>query len=110
MELTATGARTMVMNLYLVNRGELFGVANVKRALVRRGYAVSAVRCAAKPSVDAPLTWYSITSAKTQPAVFMTREMCGVDRCEVFGLLLNERPPEMTQKDRALYTDHCSTP
>jgi len=110
MELTATGARTMVQSIYLVNRGELIGVPNVRRALVRRGYSISAVRCPVKPSSEAPITWYSITSANTQPAVFMTRDICGAAGCEVYGLLLEERPPEMTQKDRSLYTDHCPTP
>jgi hypothetical protein len=108
LDVLATGARTMVVNFHFRNDAEPFGEDAVRDAFKRQGFTLELVRCPSKQSPAASMAWHKLSGPKKRTAFLQTRKMCGKKACEGFDLLLGEQLPEMTPRERALYTEQCS--
>jgi hypothetical protein len=104
----ATGARTMVTNVYFRNDGAPLGEAAALAGLQRAGLALELVRCPIKASPAAGSKWWRIEGAGKQPAWFRMQTSCDGAKCEEFALLLGEKLPSMTPQESRLYTDRCT--
>jgi hypothetical protein len=103
----ATGARTMVMNVYFRNVGTSpVGAAAVASALRRQGYTLQAVRCPLK-GVAACTQWWRITGRDRRPAFWNSQTDCNGRKCESYALLLDTTLPSLTPEQQRLYTDRC---
>jgi hypothetical protein len=105
---TATGVRTMVMNVYFRNRGAAIGEAAVLAALTRSDLALELVRCPIKASTAAGAKWWSVKAPGKRPAWFHSQTVCDGAKCEGYSLLLGEALPSMTPQEQRLYTDRCA--
>ncbi len=108
MSVTATGARTMVMNLYFRNTGAPLGEAAALAALKRAGLAPELGRCPIKASAAAGSKWWQVKGAGKQAAWLRLRTSCDGVKCEEFALLLGEKLPSLTPQESRLYTDRCA--
>lgn len=105
----ATGARTMVMNVYLRNAGQgPVGEPKVLAALQRAGFSLDLARCPVKGSADAGNQWWRIEAPGKRPAFFNSQTSCNGRRCESYALLLAETLPTLTPDQQRLYTDRCT--
>jgi hypothetical protein len=108
MSVMATGARTMVMNVYFRNTGAPLGEPAALAALKRVGLALELGRCPIKPSLAAGTKWWQVKGAGKQGAWLRSRSSCDGAKCEEFALLLGEKLPSMTPQESRLYTDRCA--
>lgn len=107
-DVSATGARTMVTNAYFHNRGAAIGEAALLDALRRRGFALELVRCPLRDARGAGDRWWAMTAPGRQPALLHLRTTCDGAPCEAFALLLGDRWPTLTPRDQLRYTDRCA--
>lgn len=105
----ATGARTMVVNVYLRNVGQApVGEPKVLGALQRAGFALDLARCPIKGSAGAGNQWWRIEAPGKRPAFFNSQTNCNGKQCEGYALLLAETLPTLTPEQQRLYTDRCT--
>jgi hypothetical protein len=107
-DVTATGARTMVTNVYFRNAGAPLGEAAVLAALKRAGLGSDLARCPIKGSATAGNKWWQIKGAGREAAWLRLRTSCEGAKCEEFGLLLGAKLPSLTPQESRLYTDRCA--
>jgi hypothetical protein len=103
----ATGARTMVMNVYFRNVGAPQGDAIAFEALKHMGYTAELVRCPVKGAVAAD-RWWRISGPGKRPAVLQTQTSCNGKPCEGYALLLDGTLPSLLPQQRGQYTDRCA--
>ncbi|MEZ5603164.1 MAG: hypothetical protein R3E41_02880 [Burkholderiaceae bacterium] len=107
-EVRATGARTMVGNVYFVHRGAAFGEAAILAALQRRGFVFELARCPLGDVRAGGDRWWTIKAPGRQSAVLQTGTRCDGATCEAFALLLGDRLPSLAPRERQHYTDRCT--
>jgi len=105
----ATGARTMVVNVYFRNVGKSpVGEPAVVGALQRQGFSLDLARCPLKGAAGAGNKWWRIQGPNKRTAFFNSQTNCNGTKCEGYALLLGETLPTMTPQQQGLYTDRCS--
>lgn len=107
--IVATGARTMVTNVYFRNVGAPLGDGAVIAPLERLGIHAELLRCpiGAKAGGD---RWWRISGAGKRAAVLQSQTTCNGKRCEGYALLLDGALASMSPQDRTHYTDRCTGP
>jgi hypothetical protein len=105
----ATGARTMVVNVYFRNVGAApMGETAALDALRRHGFSLEIARCPVKGAAGAGNTWWHIKGPKKDPAWFNSQVDCNGKKCEGYALLLGQSLPTLTPQQQHLYTDRCT--
>ena len=85
----ATGARTMVVNIYFRNVGKSpVGEPAVVGALQRQGFRLDLARCPIKGAAGAGNKWWRIQGPNKRTAFFNSQTDCNGSRCEGYALLL----------------------
>jgi hypothetical protein len=108
LNVTATGARTMVVNVYFRTAGAPVGEAAMLAALTRAGLTTELARCPIKPSPAAGSKWWQVKGAGKQGAWLRLRTSCDGAKCEELALQLPAKLPSMTPQESRLYTDRCA--
>ncbi len=105
----ATGARTIVNNLYLRNAGPPFGEAAVVSGLKAAGFSAELARC---PVAGAPggTNWYRLSSGSTGPGVVSIQTSCAGKPCEGFVLTRGGGLPALQPAQMRLYSEQCGAP
>ncbi len=105
----ATGARTMVVNVYFRNVGKTpVGETAVIAAMQRHGFTLDLARCPINGAAGAGSKWWRIQLPGKRPAYFNSQTDCNGSKCEGYALLLGETLPTMTPQQQRLYTDNCN--
>jgi hypothetical protein len=105
----ATGARTMVVNVYLRNVGQAqVGEPKVLAALQRKGFSLDLARCPIKGSAGAGNQWWLLKGPGKRPAFFNSQTNCNGKPCEGYAVLLDSKLPTLTPEQQRLYTDSCT--
>lgn len=105
----ATGARTMVVNVYFRNVGTSpVGEPAVVAALKADGFSLELARCPFQGAAAAGNKWWRIESHGKRPAFLNAQTDCNGKKCEGYALLLGETLPTMTPQLQRLYTDRCT--
>ena len=105
----ATGARTMVMNLYFRNVGAPIGDGAVITPLERLGIRAELVRCPIAPATSGD-RWWRISGAGKRAAILQSQTTCNGKACEGYALLLGGVLLSMSPQEREHYTDRCAGP
>ena len=105
----ATGARTIVSNIYFRNAGAPIGEAAIVEALKRTGISAELARCPVTGGTGGT-NWYRLKSAGTNPGVLAIQSSCNGRPCE--GLTLTESPelPPLQPNQLRMYSEQCSGP
>jgi hypothetical protein len=104
--LMVTGARTMVLNLYIRNTGALIGEAAVVTALKQFDPATELARC---PVRGGPGTtnWYRVKGAKSA-GYFSVQTVRGARPSEGFVLSYGNELPALQPNQLAMYSLQCA--
>lgn len=103
----ATGARTMVFNVYLRNGGAPFGEAGVLRALQAASLTTSLVRCPIRGSRGST-NWYRLGGDRVEPAHLSIQPANGRGTGEGFALSAGADLPRLQPNQLALYSQQCA--
>jgi hypothetical protein len=107
MTVVATGARTIVSNVYFRNASAPLGEAAVVSALERTSMSPSLVRCPASNSAGGT-DWYRLTGARVSPGHLAVQTRCKGKPCEGFVLTRGEKLPPLQPNQLALYSEQCA--
>jgi len=103
--LMATGARTMVLNVYFRNTSGPIGEAAVVAAIKKMDPSAELVRCPIKGSAGTT-SWYKVKGAKSPG--FLSLQTVGGDKpAEGFILSYGTELPALQPKQLALYSLQC---
>jgi hypothetical protein len=105
----ATGARTMVNNLYLRNTGVPFGETVVLAALKEAGLTAELSRCPAE-GAGGGTNWYRLKGTTVNAGVLSVQTSCNGRPCEGFVLTVGTDLPQLQPAQLKLYSEECSTP
>jgi hypothetical protein len=105
----ATGARTMVNNLYLRNGTAPFGEAAVLAALNEAGLTTELARCPVQGAAGGT-NWYRLNSATGNPGILSIQTSCNGRPCEGFVLTQSTDLPQLQPGQLKLYSEQCSAP
>lgn len=105
----ASGARTIVANLYLRNATAPFGEAAVLAALGGVGLSTELARCPV-PGTPGGTNWYRVNGAGVNAGVFSVQTSCNGRPCEGFALSQGEELPALQPAQLKLYSEQCSAP
>lgn len=103
----ASGARTMVMNLYVRNTGAPIGGAAVVGALERAGLAAELARCPV-PGGTGSTNWYRLRGEGMAPATLAVQLTRGATPTEGFVVSTGEELPPLQPAQLALYSEQCA--
>ncbi len=103
----ATGARTIVSNIYFRNTTAPFGEAAVVAALKQAALSADLARCPVKAGAGST-NWYRLKSASTNPGYLSIQSSCKGRPCEGFVLSLSEELPPLQPNQLQLYSEQCS--
>lgn len=103
----ASGARTIVTNLYFRGKAKPMGEAAVLDALKLAGLAPELARCPVKGTMGGT-NWYRLQSASTNPGVLSVQSSCNGKPCEGFQLTLGADLPQLQPRQLAMYSEQCS--
>jgi hypothetical protein len=101
----ATGARTIVSNLYIRNAGAPIGEAAVVVALEQAGASPSLARCPVKGSAGST-NWYRIRSGDAA-GVLAIQAARGAKPSEGFVVSPGDELPQLQPNQLALYSEAC---
>jgi hypothetical protein len=104
--LMATGARTMVLNVYLRNTSGPIGEAAVVAALKKMDPAAQLARCPVKGGAGTT-SWYKVKGAKS-PGFFSMQTTRGDKPSEGFILSYGTELPALQPNQLALYSVQCA--
>lgn len=105
----ATGARTMVVNVYFRNVSATpMGADLLLDTLRRGGFSLEMARCPVKGTIGAGDTWWRLEAPGKRPAWLSAQTLCNGRKCEGYALLLGDALPTLPPQQRNLYTDQCS--
>jgi hypothetical protein len=107
MVVMATGARTMVLNIYFRNAAAPLGEAAVVAAVKQAGLTGDLARCPIQAGAGGT-NWYRLTGAKLSPGFLSIQTVRGVKPSEGFVLSYGDELPSLQPKQLALYSEHCS--
>lgn len=105
----ASGARTIVANVYLRNATAPFGEAAVLAALGGVGLTAELARCPV-PGTAGGTNWYRLKGAGVNPGIFSVQTSCNGRPCEGFALSQGEELPALQPAQVKLYSEQCSAP
>lgn len=105
----ATGARTMVNNVYLRNMSEPFGEQPLLDALKTAGISAELARCPV-PGTAGGTNWYKLKSPAANPGVLSVQTSCNGKPCEGFVLTQGAGLPALQPVQLKLYSEQCSAP
>lgn len=103
----ATGARTMVFNIYLRNGGAPFGEESVLAALRRTPVTATIARCPVRGSRGST-TWYRLGGAEVRPAHLAVQAANARRMGEGFVLSAGADLPALQPNQLALYSEQCA--
>lgn len=103
----ATGARTIVSNLYFRNAGVPIGEAAVLAALKRMNLSADLSRCPV-PGGTGGTNWYRLKSSTIHPGILAIQTSCSGRPCEGFTLTQGEDLPRLQPAQLKLYSEQCS--
>jgi hypothetical protein len=104
--LMATGARSIVSNLYLRNATAPFGEAAVLAALKEVNITAALSRCPV-PGTPGGTNWYRLKGAATNAGVLAVQTSCNGRPCEGFTLTQGEELPQLQPAQLKMYSDQC---
>lgn len=105
----ASGARTMVGNVYLRNNGAAFGEAAIVDGLRRAGLQPQLARCPARNAGPAfNSKWWRVSRGQSVAHVSLTIA-CGPQRCEGIGIHGGPELPSLDPAELARYSTQCAT-
>jgi hypothetical protein len=103
----ATGARTMVLNIFLRNTGAPLGEATVVAALKQAGLGAELARCPVRGSTGST-NWYRLKGANLSPG-FLSIQAGRTGRPnEGYVLSSGEQLPALQPNQLALYSEQCA--
>jgi hypothetical protein len=105
----ATGARTIVSNLYLRNATAPFGEASVLAALKAINLTADLARCPVQGTAGGT-NWYRLKSSATKPGILSVQTSCNGRPCEGFVLTHGEELPGLQPAQLKLYSEQCGAP
>jgi hypothetical protein len=105
MTVVATGARTIVSNLYVRNAAEPLGESAVVAALGKSALSPRLARCPA--SSAASTDWYALTGGQVSPGYLAVQSKCKGKPCEGFVLTRGEKLPPLQPNQLAMYSEQC---
>ncbi|HTL04886.1 MAG TPA: hypothetical protein VL241_04010 [Gemmatimonadales bacterium] len=105
--LIATGARTMVLNLYFRNSAAPLGEAAVLAALQDAGLTAELARCPAKPGAVGT-SWYRLKGAKLSNGFLSIQPPVQSRPTEGFVLSYGDELPRLQPNQLALYSEQCA--
>ncbi len=103
----ATGARTMVSNIYFRNGGAALGEAKVVQALKEAGMGAVLARCPVRTGAGGT-SWYQLTGTGIAPAYLSIQGPTSVRPTEGFVLSPGEELPPLRPNQLAVYTEQCA--
>jgi hypothetical protein len=103
----ASGARTIVTNIYFRSTAKAMGESNVLDALKRAGFAPELARCPVKGTIGGT-NWYRLQSASANPGVLSVQSSCNGKPCEGFQLTLGGDLPQLQPRQVSMYSERCS--
>ena len=103
----ASGARTIVANVYLRNATAPFGEAALLAALGELGMTAELARCP-MPGTPGGTNWYRLKGADANTGVLSVQTNCGGKPCEGFAMSLGEELPALQPAQLKMYSEQCS--
>lgn len=103
----ATGARTMVLNIYFRNTAAPLGEAPILAAVKQAGLAADLARCPIQGGAGGT-NWYRLKGAKLSPAQLSIQTVLGAKPSEGFVLSQGEELPPLSPNQLARYSEQCS--
>lgn len=103
----ATGARTIVSNLYIRNSTTPIGEAAVLAALKQKGFAPELARCPVRGG-GGGTNWYRLKGPATNTGVLAIQTSCNGKPCEGFTLTQGEDLPQLQPNQLRLYSEQCT--
>lgn len=103
----ATGARTMVNNLYLRNATAPFGEGAVLVALKEAGFTTELARCPVQGTAGGT-NWYRLKSGTMNAGVLSIQTSCNGRPCEGFVLTQGTDLPQLQPAQLKMYSEQCS--
>jgi hypothetical protein len=108
MSVLATGARTMVGNVYLRNTGAPFGEAAIVDGLRRAGLNPQLARCPVRAGGPVHNSkWWRVTRGQSVAHVSLTIA-CGAQRCEGIGVHGGPELPPLDPAELSRYSTQCN--
>lgn len=101
----ATGARTIVSNLYLRSAAPI-GEDAVLAAIKPAGLTLALVRCPVQGGAGTT-NWYKVTGAKLAPGFLSIQETKGAKPSEGFTVTRGEDLPPLQPNQLAMYSETC---
>lgn len=105
--MVASGARTMVMNLYFRNTAVPLGEAAVVAALGEAGFTAELARCPVRGGTGST-NWYRLRGANLASAFLAIQMTRGATPTEGFVLSTGEELPALQPNQLALYSTECT--
>ena len=105
----ATGARTIVSNIYFRNPGAAIGENAVLEALKRAGLSAELARCPVAGGAGGT-NWYRLKSSGANPGVLAIQSSCNGKPCEGFTLTQGGELPRLQPNQLRLYSENCLAP
>ncbi|MEO6378527.1 MAG: hypothetical protein ABIO37_10930 [Caulobacteraceae bacterium] len=105
MDVVATGARTMVMSVYLRSPQGRTGEAGMTGALRQAGYTLALARCQVRRGAGAERLWFTLTLPGKRPALLYFGPLANGG--EGYTLYLDGQLPLLTSREAQLYTENC---
>lgn len=105
MDVVATGARTMVMSIYLRSPQGRMGEAAMAGALRQAGYSLALARCQVRRGGGPERLWFELALPGKRPAVLYFGPLANGG--EGYTLYLDGKLPLLTPREAALYTEDC---
>lgn len=103
----ATGARTMVLNVYIRNSAAPLGAAAVVAALKEAGLTAELARCPAKAGAVGT-SWYRLKGAKLSNGFLSIQPPVQSRPTEGFVLSYGDELPRLQPNQLALYSEECA--
>lgn len=103
----ATGARTMVGNIYFRNGGAPLGEQAVLAALAEAGFTLELARCPLRPGATST-NWYRLNGVKNAPGVLSIQGGSNPRPTEGFVLSPGTALPKLQPNQLALYSEQCA--
>src|SRR5687768_3954939 len=103
----ATGARTIVSHLFVLNPNTPLGEVAVLGALKNAGLVTEPARCPLKTGAGGT-NWHRITGEKVESSHLSVQTSCNGRACEGFVLSRSDRLPPLQPAQLALYSEKCS--
>ena len=102
----ATGARTMVFNVYFRNAGAPFGEAVILDALKAASLSATLARCPVRGSRGST-NWYRLAGTGTSPSYLSVQAATAGRNNEGFVLTAGADLPKLQPNQLALYSEQC---